>query len=250
MAETAEMSDAASPARSLIALSDIRAGYGAGIVLDGVTFELPERGSLAVLGRNGVGKSTLILTIMGYTRIGRGRILWRGEDMTLQPPHRRARAGLGWVAQEREIFSTLTVEENLTVAARPGRWDLAAVYELFPRIAERRRNFGNQLSGGEQQMLAIARALMTNPALLLLDEPLEGLAPIVVEELAAAIGRMTSENANAFILVEQHADIALSLTRSALVLERGRIVHSGPSAALLADHAALDRLIGLRLAPA
>jgi len=235
-------------AAPLLALADIRAGYGAGIVLDGVAFELPERGSLAVLGRNGVGKSTLILTIMGYTQIGRGRIFWRGEDITGHAPHRRARAGIGWVAQEREVFSTLTVEENLTVAAREGRWELSSVYELFPRLAERRRNLGNQLSGGEQQMLAIARALMTNPALLLLDEPLEGLAPIVVEELAAAIRRMTAEGANAFILVEQHADIALSLTQSALVLERGRIVHSSPSAALLADRTALDRLIGLRLA--
>ena len=237
-------------ASSLLSLSDVRAGYGAGIVLDGVTFDLLERGSLALLGRNGVGKSTLILTIMGMTQIMRGRILWRGEDITRQPPHRRARAGIGWVAQEREIFSALTVEENLTVAARPGRWELKSVYELFPRLAERRRNFGNQLSGGEQQMLAIARALMTNPALLLLDEPLEGLAPIIVEELAAAIRRMTSEGSNAFILVEQHADIALSLTEAALVIERGRIVHSGPSAALLADQAALDRLIGLRLAEA
>jgi branched-chain amino acid transport system ATP-binding protein len=237
-------------AETLLSLRDVRAGYGAGIVLDGITFDLPEHGSLALLGRNGVGKSTLILTIMGMTQIGRGRIVWRGKDITADAPHRRARAGIGWVAQEREIFATLTVEENLTVAARPGRWDLKSVYDLFPRLAERRRNFGNQLSGGEQQMLAIARALMTNPALLLLDEPLEGLAPIVVEELAAAIGRMTGEGANAFILVAQHADIALSLTQSVVVLERGRIVHSSASAALLADHAALDRLIGLRLAEA
>jgi branched-chain amino acid transport system ATP-binding protein len=234
----------------LLALDDVRAGYGSAVVLDGISFELPERGSLAVLGRNGVGKSTLLLTIMGYTRIGRGKVLWRGEDITAQPPHRRAQAGIGWVAQEREIFSTLTVEENLTVAARDGRWTLPAVYDLFPRMAERRRNFGNQLSGGEQQMLAIARALMTNPALLLLDEPLEGLAPIVVEELTAAIRRMTSEGTCAFILVEQHADIALSLTQSALLLERGRIVHTGPSEQLLNDHATLDRYIGLRLAEA
>jgi branched-chain amino acid transport system ATP-binding protein len=233
---------------ALLALQDIRAGYGSAVVLDGISFEIPERGGLAVLGRNGVGKSTLLLTIMGYTRIGRGKVFWRGADVTAEPPHRRAQNGIGWVAQEREIFSTLTVEENLTVAARDGRWTLPAIYDLFPRMAERRRNLGNQLSGGEQQMLAIARALMTNPALLLLDEPLEGLAPIVVEELAAAIRRMTSEGTCAFILVEQHADIALSLTQSALLLERGRIVHAGPSAQLLDDHATLDRYIGLRLA--
>ena len=234
----------------LLSLDNVRAGYGPAVVLDGVSLSLPERASLAVLGRNGVGKSTLLLTIMGYTQVSRGRVVWHGEDITRRPPHRRALAGIGWVAQEREIFVSLSVEENLTVAARPGRWDLPAVYDLFPRLAERRSNFGNQLSGGEQQMLAIARALMTNPDLLLLDEPLEGLAPIVVEELATAIRRMTSEGANAFILVEQHADIALSLTQAAIVIERGRIVHSGPSAQLLADHAALDRLIGLRLAEA
>ena len=232
----------------LLALDDVRAGYGSAVVLDGVSLALPEHGGLAVLGRNGVGKSTLLLTIMGYTQVARGRILWRDADITRQPPHRRARAGIGWVAQEREIFASLSVEENLTVASRDGRWTLAAVYDLFPRLAERRRNLGNQLSGGEQQMLAIARALMTNPALLLLDEPLEGLAPIVIEELAGAIRRMTMEDANAFILVEQHADIALALTEAALVLERGRVIHSGPSAALLADHAALERLVGLQLA--
>jgi branched-chain amino acid transport system ATP-binding protein len=237
-------------AEPLLAFHEVRAGYGSAVVLDGVAFTLPERGSLAVLGRNGVGKSTLMLTIMGYTQIGRGRVVWRGEDITRRPPHRRALAGIGWVAQEREIFSTLTVEENLTVAARAGRWDLPAVYDLFPRLAERRRHLGNQLSGGEQQMLAIARALMTNPALLLLDEPLEGLAPIVVDELAAAIRRMASEDSVAFMLVEQHADIALALTQKALVLERGCVVYDGASADLLADHAALDRLIGLRLAEA
>ena len=237
-------------AEPLLAFDDVRAGYGSAVVLDGISFALPERGSLAVLGRNGVGKSTLMLTIMGYTQIARGRIAWRGEDITRRAPHRRALAGIGWVAQEREIFTTLTVEENLNVAARAGRWELAAVFDLFPRLAERRRNLGNQLSGGEQQMLAIARALMTNPALLLLDEPLEGLAPIVVEELAAAIRRMANEDSMAFILVEQHADIALSLTQNAIVLERGLIVYEGASASLLADHAALDRLIGLKLADA
>jgi branched-chain amino acid transport system ATP-binding protein len=234
----------------LLSIADLRAGYGSAVVLDDISLELAAQGGIAVLGRNGVGKSTLLLTIMGYTRVSRGRIFWRGADITYEPPHRRARAGIGWVAQEREIFSTLTVEENLTVAARGGRWTLPAVYGLFPRLAERRRNFGNQLSGGEQQMLAIARALMTNPALLLLDEPLEGLAPIVVDELAAAIRRMIEERSNAVMLVEQHVEIALSLMENVIVLERGRIVHRGRSAELLADHAALERLIGLRLAEA
>jgi len=235
-------------AEPLLAIEDVRAGYGPAIVLDGVSFDLASQGGLAVLGRNGVGKSTLLLTIMGYTRVSRGRLLWRGTDITHESPHRRARAGIGWVAQEREIFSTLTVEENLTVAARNGPWSLPRVYELFPRLTERRRNLGNQLSGGEQQMLAIARALMTNPALLLLDEPFEGLAPIVVEELTAALRQMIAERVNAFVLVEQHVEIALPLTQAVIVLERGRIVHRAASAELLADHAALERLIGLRLA--
>jgi branched-chain amino acid transport system ATP-binding protein len=235
-------------AEPLLTVTDLRAGYGSAVVLDGVSLDLAPQGGLAVLGRNGVGKSTLLLTIMGYTRVSRGSILWRGQEITYEPPHRRARAGIGWVAQEREIFATLTVEENLTAAARNGAWSLPRVYELFPRLAERRRNLGNQLSGGEQQMLAIARALMTNPALLLLDEPFEGLAPIVVEELTAAIRRMIAERANAFVLVEQHVEIALPLTENVIVLERGRVVHRGPSAQLLADHGALERLIGLRLA--
>jgi branched-chain amino acid transport system ATP-binding protein len=234
-------------AKPLLVLDDVRAGYGDSIVLEGVSLEVPEQGSLAVLGRNGVGKSTLLLTIMGYTNIARGRIVWRGEDVTAMPPHRRARAGLGWVAQEREIFPSLTVEENLTVASRAGRWDLRAVYGLFPRLAERRANMGNQLSGGEQQMLAIARALMTNPALLLLDEPLEGLAPIIVDELTAAIARMTADEGTAMILIEQHADVVLSLTGDALVMERGVIVHRARSRDLLDDAATLDRLIGLRV---
>jgi branched-chain amino acid transport system ATP-binding protein len=200
-----------------------------------------------VLGRNGVGKSTLLLTIMGYTQLARGRIAWRGRDITREAPHRRALDGLGWVAQEREIFPSLSVEENLTVAARPGRWDLTAVYGLFPRLKERRDSRGNHLSGGEQQMLAIARALMTNPALLLLDEPLEGLAPIIVEELVVAIRKMIADEGTAFILIEQHAEVALSLTADAIVLERGSIVHRARSADLLQDHTTLDRLVGLRV---
>jgi branched-chain amino acid transport system ATP-binding protein len=232
----------------LIALDDVRAGYGEAVVLDGISLAVPENGSLALLGRNGVGKSTLLLTIMGYTEVRRGRIAWRGHDITTLAPHKRAREGLGWVAQEREIFPSLSVEENLTVAARPGRWNLKAIYGLFPRLLERRNNRGNHLSGGEQQMLAIARALMTNPALLLLDEPLEGLAPIIVEELTEAIRRMTAEEGTAFILVEQRAEIALSLTDNAVVIERGSIAHRASSQALLADSATLDRYIGLRVA--
>jgi branched-chain amino acid transport system ATP-binding protein len=232
----------------LLALTDVRAGYGDAVVLDGIALEVPVGGSLALLGRNGVGKSTLLLTIMGFTRVIRGSIAWRGGDITRLAAHLRARNGVGWVAQEREIFPSLSVEENLLVASRPGRWDLAAVYDLFPRLNERRASRGNHLSGGEQQMLATARALMTNPALLLLDEPLEGLAPIIVEELTAAIRRLTADEGTAFILVEQHAEVALSLTSDAIVLERGAIVHRARSQDLLKDHATLDRLIGLRLA--
>jgi branched-chain amino acid transport system ATP-binding protein len=232
---------------ALLALDGVRAGYGDAVVLDGIALDVPTGGSLAVLGRNGVGKTTLLLTIMGYTDVTRGAVRWRGRDLTRVPPHRRALAGLGWVPQEREVFPSLSVEENLTVAARPGRWDLGRVYGLFPRLAQRRASRGHHLSGGEQQMLAIGRALMTNPSLLLLDEPLEGLAPIVVEELTAAIRRMLADDGAAFVLVEQRAEIALSLTETTLVLERGGIVHRGPSRALLEDPATLDRLVGLRI---
>jgi len=241
-------SDMAEP---LLALRDLRAGYGESVVLDGVSLELAEGGSLAVLGRNGVGKTTLLATIMGGTSVRAGAMLWRGQDITRLAPHRRARLGIGWVAQEREIFPSLTVEENLMVAARPGRqrgrWTRRAVCELFPRLAERRGNMGTHLSGGEQQMLAIGRALMTNPALLLLDEPLEGLAPIIVAELAGAIAGMIAREGTAVVLVEQHAQVALSLTSDVVVLERGVIAHRGRSEALMQDQAALDRLVGLDL---
>jgi branched-chain amino acid transport system ATP-binding protein len=235
-------------ADALLSLSGVRAGYGDAVVLNDVGFEIAEQGSLAVLGRNGVGKSTLLLTIMGFTRMTRGSIHWRSADITRLAPFRRARAGIGWVAQEREIFPSLTVAENLTVTARPGHWDIERVYSLLPRLKERRGNKGNQLSGGEQQMLALARALMTNPSLLLLDEPFEGLAPIIVEELAAAIRKMLAEQGTAFILVEQHAGLALEMTQNAIVLERGHVAHRAPSAELLQDHATLDRLIGLKVA--
>ena len=227
---------------NLIEMHNIRAGYGNAVVLDGISLAVGEKKSLAILGRNGVGKSTLLLTIMGYTHLHRGAVGWKGQDISRLPPHRRARLGIGWVAQEREIFPSLNVEENLCVAARTGAWTLERVYALFPRLKERRANLGNQLSGGEQQMLAIARALMTNPALLLLDEPLEGLAPIIVEELVRALRNIED---TAMILVEQHAEIALSLTEQALVIERGRIAHAGTSTELLANAALLERYVGV-----
>jgi branched-chain amino acid transport system ATP-binding protein len=234
-------------AEPLLTLEHVTAGYGDAVVLHDVSLQLPEHGSLAVLGRNGVGKSTLLLTIMGYTQLRGGKLLWRGADISRKPPYSRAANGIGWVAQEREIFPSLTVDENLTVAARPGTWDLDAVFNLFPRLSERRRNMGNQLSGGEQQMLATARALMTNPALLLLDEPFEGLAPVIVDEMVAAMRLMLADRKIAILLVEQHTEIALELTAEAIVLERGAVAHRAPSAALKDDTATLERLVGLRV---
>jgi len=233
-------------AEPLLDVAGLSAGYGEALVLDDVSFALAEGEALALLGRNGVGKSTLIATLMGQTQRRSGTIRLRGRSIEGLAAHRRPGAGLGWVPQERDIFPSLTVEENLTVAARPGPWDLARVWALFPRLQERRGNLGNQLSGGEQQMASIARALMLNPVLMLLDEPLEGLAPVIVEELAAAIRRMVEAEGIALILVEQHAHVALDLTAQALVLERGRVVHRAASADLARDEAALDRYIGMR----
>ncbi len=235
-------------AEPLLQLKGVTAGYGNAVVLHDVSLEVPENGSLALLGRNGVGKSTLLMTIMGYTQMRAGSVIWRGKDISRLPPHARATAGIGWVAQEREIFPSLSVEENLTVAARGDGWDLATVFKLFPRLDERRRNMGNQLSGGEQQMLAIARALMTNPSLILLDEPFEGLAPVIVDELTAAMTAMLADSSIAIVLVEQHTDIALELAQEAIVLERGAVAHRAPSAELQKDTATLDRLVGLRVA--
>jgi branched-chain amino acid transport system ATP-binding protein len=230
----------------LLELKSVRAGYGDAVVLDDVSLSLPPNGSLAVLGRNGVGKSTLLLTIMGMTKLRKGEIFFGGRNISSLAPHDRARLGLGWVAQEREIFPSLTVEENLTVASRPGPWSLSSIHRLFPRLKERKSNLGNQLSGGEQQMLAIARALMTNPALLLLDEPLEGLAPIIVEELASSLKKMKDEG-TALLLVEQHTELALSLTDEVLVIERGAVVHRARSADFARDAATLERYVGLKV---
>jgi branched-chain amino acid transport system ATP-binding protein len=228
---------------ALLAFDGVSAGYGDGVVLDHCSFSLDEGETVALLGRNGVGKTTLLATIMGHTRVHGGAMRWCGRDLARLPRHRRAAAGLGWVPQEREIFASLTVEENLTVAALPGKWDLRRVYALFPRLQERRGHWGNQLSGGEQQMLAIARALMLNPRLLLLDEPLEGLAPVIVQELCAALERMAVQEGQSLLLVEQHVAQALALTQRCLVLERGRVVHRAPSRQEGQELAALERMV-------
>jgi len=226
-----------------LALRGVRAGYGETVVLEDVGFSLPERGSLAVLGRNGVGKTTLLATVMGHTTFHAGDIEYQGKSVARLPVYERCRLGIGYVPQAREIFPSLSVEENLLVAARPGRWTMERVYDLFPRLAERRRHMGNQISGGEQQMLAIARALMGNPALLLMDEPLEGLAPIIIESLLQVLQRLIGEDSLTVMLVEQHAKLALEVTESALVLNRGRIAYHGSSAELLADPQRLTSLV-------
>jgi len=224
-------------------IRSLSSGYGETVVLEDVALTLPERGSLAVLGRNGVGKTTLLATIMGHTTFHSGEILFNAQPVHRLPVYERARRGIGFVPQERLIFPSLSVHENLSVAGRPGRWSIERVYGLFPRLKERRAAMGTQLSGGEQQMLAIGRALMGNPSLLLLDEPLEGLAPIIVEMLLASLKKLISEDSLAIILVEQHAKVALSVTDTALVLNRGRVTHYGPSAELLADPQRLTGLI-------
>jgi branched-chain amino acid transport system ATP-binding protein len=229
----------------LLTVENVTAGYGATVVLEDVSLTLAEGGACAVLGRNGVGKTTLMATIMGQTTLHRGRLRLAGADITGRQPHQRARGGIGFVPQEREIFPSLTVEENLTVAMRPGPWRLAGVYDFFPRLAERRGNMGNQLSGGEQQMLAIGRALMGNPRLLLMDEPLEGLAPVIVEMLLAAMHRLRREAGLTILLVEQHAERALDLAETALILDRGKVVYDGDSATLRGEPERLAALIGV-----
>lgn len=229
----------------LLAAEGLHAGYGDSVILEDVSFSIEEGGSLAVLGRNGVGKTTLLLTLLGLTRLQHGRVLWQGRDISREPAYRRAHIGLGWVPQERWVYPSLTVDEHLSVIARPGAWTAERVYALFPSLYQRRRNYGNQLSGGEQQMLAIARALMTNPRLLLLDEPLEGLAPRIVQELLHVIRDLVQAGELAVIVVEQHVQLALSLTRDAAILDRGRVVHRSKSAELLADPEKLDRLIAV-----
>jgi branched-chain amino acid transport system ATP-binding protein len=230
---------------ALLTVEGLTCGHGDAVVLSDVSFTLGAGRSLALLGRNGTGKTTLLDTLVGVTRRFAGRILLAGREIQALPVHRRAEAGLGWVPQERNIFRSLTVDENLGCVARPGPWTPGRVFGLFPRLAERRGNLGHQLSGGEQQMLAFGRALVLNPRLLLLDEPLEGLAPLIVQELLAAIRRVAREEGLPSIVVEQHPHMVLAVTDDAIVLDRGSIAYRATSPALLADPAPLDAWLGV-----
>ena len=229
----------------LLRLDGVWAGYGDAVVLEDISCTLDEGDSLALLGRNGMGKTTLLSTLMGATTFKSGSMRFAGRDLACVPSHGRAHLGLGWVPQERDIFPSLSVEENLTVVARPGPWQLERIYAMFPRLQERKANLGNQLSGGEQQMLAMARALMLNPQILLLDEPLEGLAPLIVQDLLGIIERMVASGEIAVILVEQHAHQILPITRQALILERGRVAYAGSSESLRQQPALLDKWLGV-----
>ncbi|HWW47677.1 MAG TPA: ABC transporter ATP-binding protein [Xanthobacteraceae bacterium] len=231
--------------RDLLVIDSLRAGYGEAVVLPNFSLSVKEGEVLALLGRNGTGKTTLINSIVGVTRRFAGSLMLDGQDITRLRADQRARAGIGWVPQERNIFRSLTVEENMTAVAQPGPWTVERVYEMFPRLRERRGNFGNQLSGGEQQMLAIGRALTLNPKILLLDEPTEGLAPIIVDELLAALGRITRAGGVCTIVVEQNARKILGLADRVVILERGGIVHDAESAALRGDAAVLEKFLGV-----
>jgi len=233
----------------LLVIDRLCAGYGEAVVLAEISLTLGEGQSLALLGRNGMGKTTLINSIVGVTRYRGGSIGLAGRDITRLPPEGRARAGVGWVPQERNIFRSLTVHENLTAVALPGPWAPARVYEMFPRLAERKSNLGNQLSGGEQQMLAVGRALVLNPKIVLLDEPLEGLAPIIVEELLAALERIIRREGMSAIVVEQNPQKVLPVTDRAIILERGAVVHEGASAALRENRDILETYLGVAEGP-
>ncbi len=236
----------------LLKIESLSAGYGEAVVIQNVSLSLDEGHTLALLGRNGTGKTTLINTLAGATKQHGGSITLGGVQLHKLPSHERAAAGIGWVPQERNIFKSLTVDENLTAVARPARtgrtalqWTPARVYEMFPCLAERKGNLGTQLSGGEQQMLAVGRALVLNPTLLLLDEPLEGLAPIIVQELLRALSRITREEGLSAIIVEQHPQAILAISDAAAVLDRGTIVHFGSAASLRDQPELLDKLLGV-----
>ena len=235
----------ADPAQAALAVDGLTAGYGETMVLEDVSLSLAVGESISVIGRNGVGKTTLLATVMGHTTVHHGAIRLGSEDITALESFRRVNRGLGYVPQEREIFPSLTVTENLTVGAQPGDWTTDALYDLFPNLAARRSNMGNQLSGGEQQMLAIARALMTNPRVLLMDEPSEGLAPVIVDELVKVMARLREEGGISMILVEQNTRVALNFSERTVVLDRGRIVYDGDNQSLRDDEAKLEQLIGI-----
>ena len=240
-----ERAEGGTMAERALELDKVRAGYGETVVLEDIRLALGASETVSVIGRNGVGKTTLLATIMGHTTLHGGRVSLHGKDISGIATYRRVTEGLGYAPQEREIFPSLTLRENLEVAARPGPWTMATVFDLFPRLAERADNRGNQLSGGEQQMLAIGRALISNPTVLLMDEPSEGLAPVIVEELARAVKSLTQASGLATILVEQNSRLALDIAPRAVVMDRGRIVYDGPSETLAQDPAKLDRLIGV-----
>src|SRR5438309_5313604 len=230
---------------SALELDNVSAGYGETVVIENVNLSLAPGENVSIIGRNGVGKTTLLATAMGHTRLHRGEVRLAGDSLNGVPVYRRALARLGYVPQEREIFPSLSVRENLEIAARPGHWTQARVFELFPNLKERLSNMGNQLSGGEQQMLSIARALLTNPSVLLMDEPTEGLAPVIVEALTGVLIKLRSESAMSIILVEQNSRVALAFAERTVVMSKGRIVYDGASAALRDDAEKLAQLVGL-----
>jgi branched-chain amino acid transport system ATP-binding protein len=230
---------------SSVELRHVSAGYGDTVAIEDIDLKLAPGDNVSIIGRNGVGKTTLLATVMGHTRLHAGDILLDGQSLNRVPVYARALKGLGFVPQEREIFPSLTVRENLEIAARPGHWNEARVFELFPNLKERLGNMGNQLSGGEQQMLSIARALLTNPSVLLMDEPTEGLAPVIVEALTAVLIKLRSEGAMTIILVEQNSRVALAFSERTVVMSKGRIVYDGASAALRDDPEKLAQLVGI-----
>ena len=234
-------------ADALLALDNVTAGYGATRVIEDLNLSLGDTESVAIIGRNGVGKTTLLATVMGHTTLHGGTIRLAGQDISKLPIHRRAQAGIGYVPQEREIFPSLTVRENLLISAPKNPpadgWTEERIYTIFPNLKERRGNDGNQLSGGEQQMLAIARALMANPRVLLMDEPTEGLAPVIVEDLVRILMTLRDESGVAMVLVEQNSNVALAFAERTIVLDRGHAVYDGPSSTLRDDPEKLEKLV-------
>ncbi len=228
-----------------LALRRVFAGYGETVVLEDINLTLAQGESISIIGRNGVGKTTLLATVMGQTTLHGGEVVLNGQPISRMRPYRRALSGLGFVPQEREIFPSLSVRENLEVAARPGHWTQDRVFELFPNLRERLSNMGNQLSGGEQQILSIARALLTNPSVLLMDEPTEGLAPVIVEALTAVLLRLRAEGGLSIVLVEQNSRVALAFSARAVVLDKGRMVYDGDTATLRDDPERLAQLVGV-----